>query len=52
MANRIRRCKDRREFERVVDDFVTTGYTVTSRGEDNALLIKKGSTPNTGLYFC
>lgn len=51
MANRIRRCKDRREFERVVDDFVTTGYTVTSRGEDNALLIKKGKHTKHGLVF-
>ena len=41
MANRIRRCADVKEFERAIDDYITTGYTVKSRGEENALLIKK-----------
>ena len=39
MANRIRRVTSQREFEQVIDDFVTTGYKVESRGENNALLI-------------
>ncbi|MBQ6035218.1 MAG: hypothetical protein IJL33_06950 [Ruminococcus sp.] len=40
MANRIRRCSTQKEFEQVIDDFVTTGYKVESRGENNALLKK------------
>ncbi|MDE6504348.1 MAG: hypothetical protein K2L42_00590 [Clostridia bacterium] len=49
MANRIRRCATRKEFEQIVDDFVTTGYVVKSRGEDNALLVKKGQHTKHGL---
>ena len=41
MANRIRRCATQKEFEQVIDDFVTTGYEIQSRGESNALLVKK-----------
>lgn len=40
MADRIRRCRNQREMEQVIDDFVTTGYKVKSRGTDNALLVK------------
>ena len=38
MADRIRRCRDRQEMEHVVDDYVTLGYKVTSRGEDSVTL--------------
>ncbi len=48
MANRIRRVTSQREFEQVIDDFVTTGYKVESRGENNALL-KKFKKKNHGL---
>lgn len=41
MANRIRRCESQKELEQLIDDFVTTGYSVKSRGENNALLVKK-----------
>ncbi len=41
MANRIRRCSTDKEFEQVIDDFITTGYELQSRGTNNALLIKK-----------
>ena len=41
MANRIRRCSSQKELEQLIDDFVTTGYEVQSRGENNALLVKK-----------
>lgn len=41
MANRIRRCSNEKEFEQVIDDFITTGYEIQSRGNDNALLVKK-----------
>ena len=49
MANRIRRCENKQEFERVIDDFVTTGYQVESRGQNNALLVKKGKHNKHGL---
>lgn len=51
MANRVRRCKDLREMEQIIDDFVTTGYVVKSRGENNALLIKKGKHTKHLLVF-
>lgn len=38
---RIRRAETRQEFERVIDDFITQGYEVESRGEENARLKKK-----------
>lgn len=41
MANRIRRCSTEKEFDQVIDDFITTGYELQSRGESNALLVKK-----------
>lgn len=41
MANRIRKCYTENEFEQIIDDFITTGYEIKSRGERNALLIKK-----------
>lgn len=40
MASRIRRTSTQKEFEQVIDDFVTTGYKLESRGENNALLKK------------
>ncbi len=51
MANRIRRCTTQKEFERLIDDFVTTGYTIKSRGEENALLVKKGTHDKHLLIF-
>ncbi len=48
MAERIRRVSSQREFEQVIDDFVTTGYKVVTRGENNALL-KKFKKKNHGL---
>ena len=38
MADRMRRCRDRQEMEHVVDDYVTLGYKITSRGEDSVTL--------------
>lgn len=51
MANRIRRCKNSRELEQLIDDFITTGYEIKSRGENNALLIKKGKHSKHFLVF-
>lgn len=42
MAQRIRRVNSQKEFEQLIDDFITTGYSIKNRGEDNALVVKKG----------
>ncbi len=41
MNSRIRRTTTSKEFEQVIDDFITTGYTLESRGESNARLVKR-----------
>ena len=51
MANRIRHYSTEKEFERLIDDFVTMGYTIKSRGEENALLVKKGKHEKHLLVF-
>lgn len=51
MANRIRRCSTEKEMEKIIDDFVTTGYEIKSRGEENALLVKKGKHDKHLLVF-
>ena len=48
MADRIRRVSTQKEFEQLIDDFVTTGYKLESRGENNALL-RKYKKKNHGL---
>ena len=35
----------------MIDDFVTTGYTIKSRGEENTLLVKKGRHDKHLLVF-
>lgn len=40
-VNRIRRTESRREYENLVDDYITQGYEVTERGENSAMLRKK-----------
>ncbi len=40
MANRIRRVSSQREFEQVIDDMLTAGYKLESRGENNARLVR------------
>ena len=51
MPDRIRRCKDRQELEHVIDDYVTLGYKVKSRGEDSATLRQVKSHTKHGLVF-
>ena len=38
---RIRRVDDEREMERVIDDFITQGYKVKSRGQRSTMMKKK-----------
>ncbi|WP_408959821.1 hypothetical protein [Natrinema sp. 74] len=38
---RIRRVDDKREMERVIDDFITQGYKVKNQGERSTLMKKK-----------
>ncbi len=51
MAGRVRRCESKKEFEKVVDDFITVGYQVQSRGETSALLIKRAKKTHHGLVL-
>lgn len=51
MANRIRRCSTRKEFEQVIDDFITTGYEIQTRSENNALLVKKKKKTTSESLF-
>ncbi|MBE6854638.1 MAG: hypothetical protein E7501_03170 [Ruminococcus sp.] len=41
MSTRIRRCSNEKEFEQVIDEFIMLGYELQTRGNDNALLIKR-----------
>ncbi len=41
MAARIRRCASLKELDRLIDEFVMTGYKIKSRGESGAVVIKK-----------
>ena len=41
MANRIRKVSTQKEFEKMIDEFITMGYQVESQGEDNARVVKK-----------
>lgn len=38
---RIRRVDDTKEMEQVIDDFITQGYKVKSRGERSSMMKKK-----------
>lgn len=51
MAQRIRRTANEREYERVIDDLITQGYVVVSRGELTANLIKRGKKEKHLLVF-
>lgn len=51
LTQRIRRVENQKELERVVDDFITTGYEVESKGENNAKLIKRGKRNKHLLIF-
>lgn len=44
MRSRIRKVRSEREYEEVIDEYVTTGYRIKERGEKTANLIK----PNYG----
>ena len=48
-ASRIRRVSTRKEFEQLIDDFITTGYKIKTQGENNALLVKPGKHNKHGL---
>ena len=40
MANRIRTVTSRNDFERLVEEFVISGYKLENRGDNSALLRK------------
>lgn len=41
MKTRLRNVKDKKEMERLVDDFITIGYTISEQGEKSVKLIDK-----------
>ncbi len=51
MTSRIRKCSDKKEFERLIDDFMTMGYEIKSQGEENAMLVKKAKKDKHLLVF-
>ena len=40
-APRLRKAASQREFDTLVDDYITEGYTIISKGERNTLLRRK-----------
>ena len=51
LTERIRKVSNTKEFDRLIDDFITSGYTIKSRGETNAHLIKRGKHTHHLLVF-
>jgi hypothetical protein len=53
VTQRIRKTESEREFESVIDDFITQGYKVKSRGQKSAQLMnaKYGSFLSNLLIF-
>ncbi len=49
ITERIRRCNSQEEYERVIDDYITSGYKIKSRGEKNCSMVKKGEHDKHGL---
>lgn len=41
MSQRIKKVANLRDLERAVDDYITQGYKVVSRGEETAAVIKR-----------
>ncbi|MCQ2977212.1 MAG: hypothetical protein MJ232_04270 [archaeon] len=41
MKTRLRNVKDKKEMERMVDDFITMGYTISEQGEKSVKMIYK-----------
>ncbi len=40
-VNRVRRTDSRRDYENIIDDYITLGYEVLERGENSTRLRKK-----------
>lgn len=51
MAQRIRKFATQKAMEDALDDFVTQGYKITSRGEQSAAVVKKGKRSSMPLSF-
>lgn len=49
MASRIRRVSTQKEFERMIDDFITMGYKIAAQGEDNARVVKRAAKTKHAL---
>jgi hypothetical protein len=50
-ATRIRKVGTQKEFDSIVDDYITQGYGIMSRGEKTALLRKNSWGTGAGHIF-
>ena len=51
-APRIRRVRDQREMENLLDDYVTQGYEVITQGQNSILVRRKSWGSVAGHIFC
>ena len=51
LTQRIRRVSNQKELDAIVDDFVTSGYSVVARSETNARVVKKAKKDKHLLVF-
>jgi len=51
-APRLRKVGTKREFESLIDDYITQGYALLNRGESTALLRKKSWGSGGGHLLC
>ena len=51
LTQRVRRVSNQKELDAIVDDFVTSGYSVVARSETNARVVKKAKKDKHLLIF-
>jgi|GEM_PF-588295 len=51
VSPRIREVQDKQEMQRVVDDFMTQGYTIKDQGMDTTLMKKKSWGSAAGIIL-
>ena len=51
-APRIRRVRDQREMENLLDDYITQGYEVITQGNNSTLVRRKTWGSVAGHLFC
>ena len=51
-APRLRKVVSKKEFENLIDDYITQGYELVNRGESSALMRKKSWGSAGGHVVC